>query len=61
MTKKWAEVNDLSNDQYSDRRSKRLITSMLRSDLCNYSDTYIVVKRRVNVTGNENANRKNKY
>ena len=28
--------------------------------MCNYSDAYIVVKGRISVTGNENANRKNK-
>ena len=32
---------------------------MLRSDLCDYSDAYIVVKGR-SVTGTENANRRNK-
>ena len=31
---------------------------MLRSDLCDYSDAYIVVKRRISVTGTKNANRK---
>ena len=33
---------------------------MLRSDLCGYSDAYIVVKGRISVTGAENANRRNK-
>ena len=32
---------------------------MLRSDLCDYSDAYIVVKGRINVCHN-NANRINK-
>ena len=32
---------------------------MLRSDLCDYSDEFIVVKGRVSVTGNNNANRRN--
>ena len=31
---------------------------MLRWDLCDYSDAYIVVKGRINVTGTDNANRK---
>ena len=35
-------------------------TSMLRSDLCDYSDAYIVVKGRISVTGTDNANRRNK-
>ena len=33
---------------------------MLRSDLCDYSDTYIVVKGRRTVKGTNNANRRNK-
>ena len=33
---------------------------MLRSDLSDYSDAYIVVNRRIIVTGAENANRRNK-
>ena len=33
---------------------------MLPSDLCDYSGAYIVVKRKVNVTGTNNSNRSNK-
>ena len=33
---------------------------MLRSDLCDYSEAYIVVKRRISVTGTNDANRRNK-
>ena len=33
---------------------------MLRSDLCDYSDAYIVVKGRISVTRNNVANRTNK-
>ena len=33
---------------------------MLRSDLCDYSDVYTVVKGRTSVTGTDNANRRNK-
>ena len=38
----------------------RFKTSMLRLDLCDFSDAYIVVKGRVSVTGNNPANRRNK-
>ena len=38
----------------------RFKASMLRSDLCDYSDAYIVVKGRINVTSTNNANRENK-
>ena len=33
--------------------------SMLRSDLCDYSDTYIVAKGRISATGTDNGNRRN--
>ena len=33
---------------------------MLRSDLCNYSDAYIVVKGIASLTGTNVANRRNK-
>ena len=49
-----------SSGQYSDSKNIRFKTSILRSDLCDYSDAHIVVKRRISVTGNENANRRNK-
>ena len=32
---------------------------MLRSDLCDYCDAYIVVKRRIIIEGNSNANQRN--
>ena len=31
---------------------------MLRSDLCDYSDVYIVAKVRISLTDTNNANRK---
>ena len=33
---------------------------MLKSDLCDYSDAYIVANRKISVTGNNAANRRNK-
>ena len=35
-------------------------TSLLRSDLSDYSDAFIVIKRRITVAGNNLANRMNK-
>ena len=35
--------NDLSSGQYSVNNNIRFKTSMLRSDLCDYSNAYIVV------------------
>ena len=42
--KKQVEVNNLLNGQYSFKKIVRLKTSLLRSDLCDYSDAYIAVK-----------------
>ena len=38
----------------------RFKNSMLRSDLCDYSDAYIVVKETVTVTDTDNDNKRNK-
>ena len=42
MAKGWVEVNNLSSGQYSVNKNIDFKTSVLRSDLCNYSDAYIV-------------------
>ena len=44
LTKKLIEVNDLLSCQYTDSKNIRFKTSMLRSNLCDYSNAYIVVK-----------------
>ena len=44
MTKKWIEVNDVLNSQYSVKKNISFKISILRLDLCDYSDAYIVVK-----------------
>ena len=57
MTKKWVEINDLSFDQYSVNKNIRFTTSTLRSDLCDYSNAYIVVKGTIDLVAaatNEN-------
>ena len=47
VTKKWIEVYDQSEKNYSPNKEIRIKTSMLRSDLCDYSDAYIVVKGNI--------------
>ena len=59
VTKTWIELNDLSRCQYSVNKH-RFKTSMIRSYLCDYSDAYIVVKRRVTVTSINAVKIKNK-
>ena len=49
VTKKWIEVNYFSGSQYSVNKNITLKTPILRSDLCDYSDTYIVVKRAIDL------------
>ena len=47
VTKKWVEVHDQLRESYSTSKKLRFKTPMLRSDLCDYSDAYIVVKGNV--------------
>ena len=57
ITKKWVKVYDQSgsaDDRYKPNKQIRFKTSMLRSDLCDYSDAYIVVKGEVTVAGINN-------
>ena len=47
VTKKWIEVHDQSGnaeDRYKPRKQIRYKTSMLRSDLRDFSDVYNVIK-----------------
>ena len=50
VTKKWIEVYDQSGGKYNVNKEIRTKTSMLKSDLCDYSDPYIVLKGNINVT-----------
>ena len=59
-TKKWVEVNDLSTGQYSVNKNIRFKTSMIRLDLCDYSDAYLVVKGIITVEGNDVSQTRNK-
>ena len=54
VTKKWIEVNELSSGQYSTDKYIRFKTSVLRPDLCDYNNAYIVVKERITVDGDNN-------
>ena len=50
VTKKWIECYDQSEGNYNVNKEIRIKTSMLRSDLCDFSDAYIVVKGNIAVT-----------
>ena len=64
ITKKWIKVYDQSGETCSTNRKIRFKTSMLRSDLCDYSDAYILVKGKItnsaNAGGNNNRDNKNR-
>ena len=58
VTREYVRVNSLSN-MYNENKSIRFKTPILRSNLCNYSDAYILVKGTITVTTpgvNNNAN-----
>ena len=57
-TRKWTEVNDSLGSQYSVNKNISFKTPMLRSDLCDHSDTYIVVKGTITTKGTDDANKK---
>ena len=57
VTKKWIEVYDQSEKNYSVNKEIRIKTPMLRSDLCDFNDAYIVVKGTITVTNPDNAKR----
>ena len=42
-TRNWVEINDDIRGEYSSIKQMRFKTAMLRSSLCDYSDTYILV------------------
>ena len=43
VTRKWIEVYDQSEGNYNVNKEIRIKTSILRSDLCDFSDAYIVI------------------
>ena len=58
VTREYVRVTSLSNT-YNENKSIRFKTPMLSSNLCDYSDAYILVKGTITVTApgaNNNAN-----
>ena len=48
-TKNWVEINDNLRKEYSPNIQITFKTAMLRSNLCDYSDAYILVKGSITV------------
>ena len=60
LLKKWIKVYDQSEKNYNPNREIRIKTSMLRPNLCNFSDAYIVVEGDITLEGDNDANKRNK-
>ena len=50
-TKNWVEINDEPRGTYNDDKQIKFKTTMLKSSLNDYSDAYILVKRKITITG----------
>ena len=59
VTKKWIELNDSSSGPNSACRNIKFKTSMLRSNLSDYTHAYTVVKGRISVRSTNDANKIN--
>ena len=58
VTKKWIEVYDQWRENYDVSKRIRIKKSMLRSDLCDFNDVYIVVKGDITVGAPNNAKKR---
>ena len=52
-TRNWIEINDKLRGTYTGN-SIKFKTTMLRSNLCDFSDAYIFVKQNITITGDGN-------
>ena len=55
MIKKWIELSYLSSRQDFVSKNIKYKTSILRSDLCDYSDAYIIFKGTISVEGDNDV------
>ena len=64
ITKNWMEVHHQfgnANDWYKSSKQIRFKTSVLKSELCDYSEAYITVKGKITVTGANNRDWKKRF
>ena len=59
VTREYVTVNSLL-DTYNENKSIRFKTPILRSNLCDYSDAYILVKGTITIAGNNLRDRQNR-
>ena len=50
-TKNWVEIDDESKESYNTGSDIKFKTTMLRSNLCDYADVYILVIGTITITG----------
>ena len=50
-TKIWVEINDEPRGTYNSNSQIKFKTTMLKSNLCDYTDAYILVKGKITITG----------
>ena len=50
-TKNWVEINDESKELYGTGSEIKFKTTMVRSNLCDCADAYILVKATITITG----------
>ena len=55
VTQKWIEPYDQSEGNYKVNKEVRIKNSILRSNLCDFNDGYIVVKGTITVNAPNNA------
>ena len=53
-TKKWYVIDSASQGNYSHENPINFSTSSLESNLCDYSDAYILVTGNITITGGNN-------
>ena len=54
-TKKWYIIDSQSNDNYSQNDEIKFLTRSIESNLCDYSDAYILVTGNITATPNNAA------
>ena len=53
ITKNWIEVHDNSEEACNTNKQIRFKRSMLRFDLCDFNNAYIIVKGKITVSADE--------
>ena len=55
--RKWYIINDQNNGQYQENSTIKFNTEVIKPNLCDYADTYILVTGDIKIIGGNNATR----